>query len=214
MTRITLDFRFQEIEEDLWILSEYLLLLENGLPLLVEGERRRIRSRVHDPNDEVEESIAQYLEERLESGLTTRYLTASAVTAAWAIYEAGVTSIARHIREKREARLKLNDLRGDFVDRARKYFVDVLRFDLHTSADWEGLSRLAGVRNAFAHANGRVADLNTDSRIKIEQWCKTDSYLRLEDECVIAEAGYAKSAVALVEDLLRDLITRTKASFT
>src|SRR3989442_1351355 len=130
------------------------------------------------------------------------------------MYEAGVTSIARYIRDKRGAGRTLNDLRGDFLDRARRYFTDVLQFPLHApTTDWDVLRKITGIRHAFAHANGRVSDLNQDLRSKVESWCKTDPNLRLEDECLIADTAFGKQALALVQGLIKDLIARTKASF-
>lgn len=95
MVYINMDIRFLDIEDDFSTLSDYLEMLSNAMPALVEGEKGRIREHYSSEEDEeMASSVISYLEARLDEGITTRFLGASGAITTWALYEAGVTSMA------------------------------------------------------------------------------------------------------------------------
>lgn len=213
---VRIDFRFHDVEDDLWMLSEYLKMLEKGLPGLLAGEGDRIRADVESEVDpEVADTIRSYLEQRVEEGATVRFLTGSALVAVWASYEAGIGSVARYIAQQKQLSLAMSDLRGDFLTRARRYFDAILAFPLHPpDTDWDHLRRLATLRHAIAHANGTIDQLDSGSAKIIEQWAaERPDGLGIADGSVVISLLFAQAAHRLLEGLLGDLIRRAKANF-
>ena len=91
----------------------------------------------------------------------------------YAVYESVVIEIAKLIRDKQSQQIKIDDLKGNFLERAKKYYKHILQFDLYSNEKaWQQIKMLSDLRNAFAHANGRVDRLNRKSKEKIEQWKK------------------------------------------
>jgi hypothetical protein len=208
------DFRFTEVEYELMMLSQYVQLLEANLPIIVEAEKTRIWQDL-DANDEGDRSVGNHLEERLDEGVTTRFLTAAALVATWATYEATIQTMAAYVQHAKEVSLKMSRLRGTFLERARTYFDDVLKFDLHpVSADWSRIERLAELRHVLAHANGRLPELPPDDRPRVASWLReTQGLTIVEDEYLVVSLTFARESLAFVESLLTDLVERVRASF-
>ena len=199
--------RFNEIELQLHALAEYVTLLDTNLPKIVEAERDRVRREHSDDQDEG--TVADHLESRLDSGLATSLLMSSAVVAVWAQYELVVSELAKRIARQKEISLRLCDLRGSFMERARKYFDDVLRFDLHPiETDWDTLGLLADVRHAIAHANGQLEDMQQAERARLERRLARTPTLTVVDGCLVVSPEFAREASDTVSRLLRDLMRR------
>jgi hypothetical protein len=98
------------------------------------------------------------------------------------------------------------------LERARRYYSDVLKFELHPGDPWTRLQRLADIRHALAHASG-VANISETTKKKIVEWCKHDPGLSVKDGFLVVSLLFAKGALTLVDSLLKDLIKRTRASF-
>lgn len=216
MTDDLFDLRFAEVPYELMILWEYVNLLEHQMPTFVEKEKARIWTEL-GPDDE---EIGRHLEAQIEDGVTTRFLTSAALIAVWAVYETTVKRVGREIRDRKEIRLKMSDLRaqGGFLEQARKYFDDVLRFELHPiETDWHQLTMIASIRHALAHANGRLADLkDVSQQEKIRSWSETNSGLTMVpgvDEYLILSLDFVKESLQFIDGLLTDLIGRAKEEF-
>ena len=75
----------------------------------------------------------------------------------YAVYESVVIEIADLIRDKQSQQIKIDDLRGKFLEKAKKYYKHILQFDLYSNEKaWQQIKMLSELRNAFAHANGRM----------------------------------------------------------
>ncbi|MBI2174745.1 MAG: hypothetical protein HYU33_06075 [Candidatus Omnitrophica bacterium] len=210
---MTIDLRFIEIGYEFHVLRESIRLLEEHLPMVVSTEIARLREAV-DPDDEASLSEVSFRESELEQGVVTRAVTGAPVIAAWAGYEAAVTKLARSIQKCRSIRLGLSDLRGSFLDRARKYFADVLAFELHPQGtDWGRLEMIATVRHCLAHANGRFPDIKGKDQQRVLDFARITSELRLEGEYIVVTLPFARSAVEFIDSLLSELVERTRATF-
>jgi len=79
------------------------------------------------------------------------------LVALYAVYESAVTEIARLIQVGQSQYISLNDIKGEFLDRAKKYYKHILQFELYSKEkEWPRIKMLSELRNAFAHANGRL----------------------------------------------------------
>src|SRR3990172_5312614 len=103
------DLRFIEIGYELMMLQQYVELLDANLRAIIETEKKRIWKDL-DRGDEADRSTGWHLEQRLEEGVTTRFLTAAVVMGAWAVYEASVEKLASHIQHRKEVSLKMSQV--------------------------------------------------------------------------------------------------------
>jgi len=196
---------------ELGTLSTYISLVERNLSALMQDERRRIWTEVNT-GDDLGTEFALDLQHQLDSGVTTRFLTAAALLATWALYEAAISQFAEMIRHRKEVSLSLSDLRGGFLTRARRYFDDVLRFDLHPpKADWKRITMLAGLRNAFAHANGLLRDLPKTQRSRVVAWSRNVSGLTIVDGCIVLSPAFVRESLEFMRALLAELVDRMQA---
>jgi len=208
------DLRFVEVGYELMILSEYVKLLDANLPAIIEAEKKKIWIDL-DRGEDVDRSTGHHLEDRLTEGVSTRFLTGAVIMATWAIYEATVERMADYVRDAKKVSLKMNHLRGSFLQRARRYHDDVLKFELHsTGADWQRLERLAELRHVLAHANGRLWDVPADDLRRMDPWLKNTPGLTIvDDEYLVVSLDFAREALEFVDGLLRDLVDRVRKTF-
>ncbi len=126
----------------------------------------------------------------------------------FAVYETTVLEIAILIQKKQNVRISINDLKGDVLERAKKYYSEVLQFELSkTNISWERLSLLSDLRNVIAHTNGRI-DTIADS--KRERLLKSKGVYDWLDFVLVDEA-FLKETYTLVKDEIEALMERYKA---
>jgi hypothetical protein len=212
---IYIDFRFVEIEYELWALQEYIRTLESQLPLLETQEQEKLRERIREQDyDESDANIEYQQYYDLIERMLPRFFRSPVLVTLWAIYESAIKEIASYIKEKQKCSLDIQDIRGDTLGRTKKYYDHVLKFPLITSDQtWEYLEMLLVLRNALAHGNGRKDAIKNDTWKKIEKWQKAKTGVVVEDDYLIFTASFVQEAFTIVSDALRDLIQRTRAHF-
>ena len=214
---VDLDFRFVEIDYELWALGEYLDALERQLPTIADEKRAQTHAYLQAEGldwDDPEAALAfQELYEVVENVLP-RFLRGPFLVTLWALYESAVTEIANYLRQQQNQALKLQDIRGDFLDRARKYFDHVLGFPLCTDTrTWERLRMLMILRNALAHANGRVEAVSEQAREKIRNWTRMGVGVAIENGNLLFTEAFVRETYALVRESLAGLIERVRSKY-
>src|SRR5438067_1763331 len=126
------DMRFSNLEWELHLQGSYLDMLGTHLPAIVEAERARLRA-LYDDQPEDERGGLDFIEWDLDRGVLTRSFVAASIIGLSATYEMAVISVAEVARKQLGLRLKLEELRGSFLEQAQRYYEDVLRFQLHAS---------------------------------------------------------------------------------
>jgi hypothetical protein len=214
MAKIKIDLRFVDIGYERMMLEQYVALVDAHLEDLKSKEAARIEAAT-DPEDEADIQLMFHLKDRLEEGVTTRFLVASVIVAVWALYEAAVDEIAEYAQKRRGLSLKLSSVRGAFVDRARKYFDEVLKFPLHhVGADWDRLAALERLRHALAHGNGDLRHVQGDKLKPFAKWCSsTQGISVVAGRYVVIQPTFATDSVAFLKTLLDDLTNRTRLEF-
>lgn len=206
--------QFNDIEYGFFLISLYIDLIERNYSELIKTEKERIDANFEkDLTGNTEEdrwvhSTISSLYYLLDDGITPRFLAASAHIAIWGAYESAVHEIATYYAKNRGISLRLSDLKGSFVERAKRYFGSVLHFPLHPDGtDWPQLERLADLRHILAHANGRIQDVNDWA--KAEKWISTTKGIQIvEDEYVVITFEFVRETYKFIEKLLFDLINR------
>lgn len=208
-----INFRFIELEHELHLIERYISMLELHLPDIVESERKHLYH-LYENSPPEERGGLEFLEHDLDQGIPTRAFVASAIMGLWAVYETSATTVSRIIQKAKQARLSLDDLRGDFLHRASSYFDDILRFSLHVDKPTETrLHHLATVRNAFAHTGGRIAHVPPAEKKRLLAAIAATPGLAHDSQFVLAGTVAARHFHETVERDLADLFQRTRAEF-
>jgi hypothetical protein len=114
MKHIIVDFRFVEVDHELWALREYFSASERQLPVLAEQERKRENEKWHigDNIDEDEWALVQQdLHERIEN-ILPRYFRAPILVALWAIYESATNEVAGYLQKQGGHEKCIKDTKG------------------------------------------------------------------------------------------------------
>lgn len=200
------DALFYDAFLDLSALEMYIGILEIELPRVIEGERKRIWQDVSEGDEKVHYDACTAAHE-LDSGVSTRLLTGTALIAIWATYESVIRRIADGIQESKTLTTKLKG-----INKAKAYFEKNLKFDLypagtdHELID-ERIQNLYDLRNALAHANGRLGDVSPDeTRQRVEQLATTSPGLQIStDGDVLVSMEFVIRTFQFIDQLLLDV---------
>jgi len=209
-----LDPRLLDIDLELFALDYHLNLIEEQIRNKAAFEsvlsEKKIKKRGLTPND------LEWHEEQRELDyiidfLLPRFFRAPFIISLYAVYESGVTEVAALIQKNKELSFSINDLRGDFLERAKKYFSDVIKFQLCSdNKSWQRISMLSELRNAIAHANGRIEMLNKGTKQKIKNWEKERVGISSITGYIVFEERFLRDTFSLVSASLNDLVERYK----
>ena len=154
-------------------------------------------------------AIQEY-DERIEN-LLPRFFRGPFLVALYAVYESAVTEVAQLIQQNLSQGISIKDLKGDFLERAKKYYKHILNFDLYTEdKEWQGINMLAELRNAFAHVNGRMEMLNEKSRKMIKNWEKQKKGIETYSGYIVCDAKIVAEIFENVGISLKKLLDRYK----
>lgn len=213
MPKINLDLRFTEVFYELGALQQYLDSFENQLPIIAKQEEKKVYTRIrneklkHDPAER--EEILKELYDLTEEVLP-RFFRGSILVTLWAIFESAITDIAKEIRDQQNQPLTINDIRGDFLERAKKYFNHVIDFPLGTNdKQWKRIRMLKVFRNAIAHGNGRIENVKNNLEVrKIKNWERDGIGLSITMGGLLFSEQFVRETLSAVDQTLDDLIKR------
>ena len=165
----TLDFRLLDIDLELSALDYHLNLIEQQIRNKAAFERilsqKKIKKLGLTSND-LEWHEEQHELDYIVEFLLSRLFRGPFLISLYAVYESGVTEVAALIQKRNKIAISINDLKGDFLKRAKKYY-NVFFKDFELCSDngvWQRISMLSDLRNAIAHVNGRIEMLNDKTR--------------------------------------------------
>jgi len=212
MNESGIDFRFIEILEELSALYEYFNTIEEQIKYLYEKRHEEIQEKIEKENlDEADIDIEfQEYWHKVED-IYPKLFRGSFIVDLWAFYESSLTQVANFLREHKNISLKLSDIRGDFIERVKKYFKYVLKFELHPVSNNEILKNLYALRNGFAHANGKLENMNTGMRNSIKAIINQNIGIKENANNEISiEREFLVSSFDEIRILVTDLIERTR----
>ena len=133
------------------------------------------------------------------------------IISAWAVYETIVIEIAELVKTNRNLKLGIDDIRGDFLSRAKKYYSTVLQLELSANnTHWEQLTTLYKLRNAFAHSNGRFDRLKGEHKKSQEQASEQYKGILKSKGALLVSNEYLCQTLDIVTKEANELITRAK----
>ena len=208
-----IDFRLLDASLELHALEDHLQLIESHMKDFQKTERRKIETYIRKEGlclDDPEWHTAwRDYEDRIDE--LPRFFRGPFLVALYAVYESIVTEISHLIQINQSQKIAIKDLKGDFLERAKKYYKHILKFELYSEEKvWQKIKILSELRNAFAHANGRLDMLNEKPREKIKKWAQQNIGISTDSYYVICEENIVAEIFGAVRGSLEDLIERYK----
>lgn len=212
--KIKVDFRLLDVSLELHALEDHYELINKQLLHLSEAEEAALwdyrRTEGLTPEDPEWDFARQEFDNKVEF-LIPRIFWGAFIVALYAVYETGVTEIATLLQKSQGQEIGINDLRGDFLKRANKYYKNILKFALYSDNEvWRNIKMLAELRHAIAHVNGRLDMLNENSRRKITEWSKQTAGIAIYDNYLVFDSKFAKKILTHIRTSLESLIERYK----
>lgn len=214
-----IDFRFIDIEYELGALDDYIKLLEEQLGGLIEQEQRHFDAKIQKEIYQIDEAERQFayqeLYEHIEH-LLPRFFRNPLLVTLWATFESAIIEIAEYLRNGKELKLRISDIRGDsFLKQARKYYDHILNFSLCVKPEPLGrLEMLRILRNAVAHSNSRINAVRSDEdRKKIGAWVDQKVGISLKFQTLIFSEKFIKEAYITINETLTELLSRVRESY-
>ena len=207
-----LDFRFSEIQHELYAIEQHRLATEAELPSILETARERLQAEVASDDDpDYVQSALSSIDSFIEDDMP-RFFRYPTLISLWAVYEAATTDISNEIRKNAGQSLTIEDLRGDKLDKIKKYFKEVVKFPLVSDGQsLRYLRMLLILRNALAHGNGREDAIKPNTWKRIEKW--NESGIGTEHGFLTFTADFVEQIVKVVSASLTDLIARVKTAY-
>ena len=210
----TLDFRLIEIELELFALEDHLNLIEQQIRNKEAFEKIKSRQNIkklsltpEDPEWYAEQQELDYILEFL----IPRFFRGPFLVSLYAVYESAIIEIAKLIQKKRGTSISINDIKGDFFERANKYYKDVIDFPLYSDDEaWQRIKMFSVLRHAIAHANGRIEMLNDKTKQSIANLEKQKVGVSSMSGFVIIEERFLKDTLGLIRESLNNLVKQYK----
>ena len=214
------DWKFREIKAELWALGHYFVSLERDV--LIVTDRARSRGEIEEEYEEEYGGFSPFAltllqgQPELTQEVLPRLFRCSFLVSLWAVFESGTALCAEELRSANTTRLRLNDIRGDnFLDRAAKYFADVLGFQmLADQSVLPELKKLQTLRNAIAHGNGREGAVRDGLWRQIKGWSdELGSGVSTVGGNITLTKGFVRTLYQTVARALLSLVERTEHQF-
>ncbi len=208
------DLRLLNIDLELSALDSHLYLLEEHIRKTKASEHTKLQKEIDehkltpdDPDWQINRGEFFYFVDYL----LPRFFRSPFLVSLYAVYESAVTEIAKLMQEKNGIATFINDhkLKGDFLNKAKNYYDHVIGFPLCTNKlEWDRIKMLSDLRNAIAHANGRIEMLKPRIEKKITDWEKQKIGISSMNGFVVIEEGFLRDTLGLVSASLSDLVER------
>lgn len=211
---IDLDFRLLDVSLELYALEDHYELIEKQIANLSKIEKTALDEYIKKESltpDDPEWDLARYECDQKVEFLLPRFFWGAFIVSLYAVLETSITEIARLLQQAQKQGISITDLRGDFLERANKYYKYILNFELcNDTKTWQRIKHLASVRHAIAHANGRMDMVNEKNRKAIKTLEKHDIGISSYNNYVLLDSVFAKETFSKVRTMLEDLVDRYK----
>ena len=212
------DLRFVEIFHELYALEQFMDSIESQLPDLIKKEKEKAYENLHRKkceNDQIEwDQMQRELYELIEEVLP-RYFRNPIIVTLWAIFESAIIEVAKEVRDQQGLPVRLDDINGDFLERTNKYFNHIIKLPIDTQGkSWQRLRKFYVLRNAIAHANGRIGNIKkAKDHEKIKQWGKENIGVSTMGGNLICSSTFIRDTYAVVLEVLEAITKRVQAEY-
>lgn len=136
-------------------LKQYLETWEDFLKKELQKFETEIKETV--PKNEEEELYLDYLESELGRQLSYDFPSIhrnSFLVSCCSYLEEQLYYFCEDLRDKHNLPLKVSDLKGNALERVKKYFTKLGKIDI--PANWEEILSISDIRNCIVHNEGRI----------------------------------------------------------
>lgn len=212
--RINVDFRLLDVSSELHALEDHYELIEKQISHLSHAEKATLdeyrKKENLTPEDPEWDFARQEYNHKVEF-LFPRFFWGPFIVSLYAVLETSVIEIARLIQQSQKQGITINDLRGDFLERAKKYYKHVLKFELCSDGNaWQRIKILAEVRHVIAHANDRLDMSNENTKRRMKALEKQNLGISSDHNYLLLDSYFAKETFSKVRSLLETLVERYK----
>lgn len=208
------DLRFAEMFYELYALEDYIDSIESQLPVLIEKEKEKAYQNMPE-YDSIEWHQREQSLYALIEDVIPRYFRNPIVVTLWAIFESAIIEIAKEIKDQQGLPITLDDITGDFLERTNKYFNHIIKFPIDVrGSSWQHFRKFYLLRNAFAHANGRLDNIKNQDKLKnILGLDKENAEVMITDGNIICSPNLIKNTLRVVLDFLRNITEKVKEEY-
>jgi len=206
--RIEVDLLFTDVLEGLWALHEYRERVEEQIEYLGAQEPMKIRQALEEGGHVWEDAEVQLgLQEvrELTEQVYPRLFRYSYLAMLWAHVETSTLAIADRVARYKSQELRIDDIRGGFLNRVRLYFKKVIHTPL-PQRPWESLVILQVVRNAIVHGNGTERAMSKDNLSRLQQWAQVGKGPAFTDGRLDPSPGFLATSLDAVDEFLGELM--------
>lgn len=215
---VGIGFKYLEILLELYAFEKFLNMLEKGLKYLTDQEALKTSSILRKLRDNNDIQIEKYDFTELVNHTMPRFFRNPALVSLWAIYESAIILIASCLQQQKKKSPKLKNYKKkekmNFLDRANKYFNQVLKVKLYPDDHEEHLKKLMVLRHAIAHCNGRLEDVKGKGRNQIKKWVDTEIGIEIYHGDLLISESFLREIHLIVKGSLSDLIKRVNSTST
>lgn len=215
MPKINIDLRFVEVLYELDATAKYISSFEAQLPSLVKQEEENAFDRIREEHLNMDDGEADLIRQELydlTENVLPRFFRNAILVTVWSIFESAIIDIAKELQSERRKVLNIDDLKGDFLERTKKYFHHILDVPLNVGdKEWQRINMLRVLRNAIAHCNGRVETITKDKDLKdIQNWEKNRIGLSVAAGNLMFSKDFIEETYDCVNSFLTNLIAEVK----
>lgn len=172
MSGTLFDPRVADLVDDFYVnlhgVQDYLEEMEKAIPL-AEKNRQEILDQEESEGkwDWEGYNINQQIVEMTFNKSLPRILSYSIITYLYTIVEVELFSIAKNLREQKNFELKINEIAGNGIEKAKIYLTKVAKINVSNDSSWNTLQDLRCLRNVIVHRMGKQGDENQRKTINM-----------------------------------------------
>lgn len=198
----------------MWGLENYLKVLEKSLYYHQQQYPKRIKAKLKEEGSEYNDLELDFAFQKIDAiveDIFPRTFRNSFIVVLWATFESTIKEVANYLYKNTETKLKMSDIRGNFLERVEKYFDYVVNVSLKLSQEARlKLKNLYTLRNVIVHGNGVLENLEQKTQNKLQEWEKQFGEFEIKSGKIIFKKEYLKESYDLVNEITSELIKRVK----
>lgn len=191
-------------------LKRYLEAWEDFLKKELEKIETEIKETV--PKNEEEEFYLDYLESELGRLLSYDFPSIhrnSFLVSCCSYLEERLHYFCKDLRDKHNLPLKERDLKGNALERAKKYFTKLGKIDIPDN--WEEIVIISDIRNCIVHKEGRIDSGNQKKDKKIQDYIDGRSDIKYDkNKKIILDKEYCVHVLDSIRILFEALYSNSR----
>ena len=179
----------------------------------VESSLETLKTLVNheEKNEKSMESMLRNLGSRnIENQILPKYFLNSLIITIYAIFEKAIKELAEYYRSKKNIELKLNDIRGSFLDQSLKYFNNVLHVNFCDDKNvFKKLETVALLRNIFEHCNSSFSEIKkSEDKKNVKNLIEKNIGIKQIDDDILISKSYLYDSVDLLKHQINYVLNK------